>query len=156
GARTMSSEAAGTLALGSYVAAAVLFVLSLKGMSEVRTSRAGNSAGMVGMVLGVVGTLLAIAIQRYDLVIGAVVVGAAVGTPMALKMPMTAVPQRTAISHAFGALAAALVGTAEYLQREPAIDTFTMAVLSAEVTLGFLTFTGSCVAFGKLQEIIPG
>ncbi len=147
---------ADTVALGSYVAAAILFILSLKGMSEVKTSRAGNSAGIVGMILGVVGTLFAIAVQRYDLVIGAVVIGAAVGTPMALKMPMTAVPQRTAVSHAFGALAAALVGTAEFLQRTPDIGGFTMAVLSAEVILGYLTFTGSCVAFGKLQEIIGG
>ena len=142
--------------LGAYVAAAVLFILSLKGMSEVKTSRAGNSAGIVGMLLGVIGTLIAISLQHYDLVIGAVVVGALLGTPMALKMPMTAVPQRTAISHAFGALAAALVGTAEFLQRTPQIDAFTMSVLSAEVILGYLTFTGSCIAFGKLQEIIGG
>src|SRR5215467_2560897 len=100
------------------------------------------------------GSYVAAAVQRYDLVVGAVVVGAAVGTPMALKMPMTAVPQRTAISHAFGALAAALVGTAEFLQRTPEIEGFTMAVLAAEVVLGYLTFTGSCIAFAKLQEII--
>src|SRR5262249_52099291 len=92
---------------------------------------------------------------RYDLVFGAVFIGAVVGVPMALKMPMTAVPQRTAISHAFGALAAALVGTAEYLERLPNVDTFTMLVLSAEVILGYMTFTGSCIAFDKLQEIIP-
>jgi NAD(P) transhydrogenase subunit beta len=146
---------AAQVALGSYVAAAVLFVLSLKGMSEVKTSRLGNSAGILGMLLGVAGTLLAVSVERYDLAVAAALVGALVGTPMALKMPMTAVPQRTAISHAFGALAAGLVGTAEFLQRTPDLDGFTMAVLSAEVVLGFLTFTGSCVAFAKLQELIP-
>jgi NAD(P) transhydrogenase subunit beta len=70
-------------------------------------------------------------------------------------MPMTAVPQRTALSHAFGALAAALVGTAEYYLRTPGLDRFTMGALSLEVLLGFLTFTASLMAFGKLQEILP-
>src|SRR5207249_9975483 len=86
----------------------------------------------------------------------AVVVGAALGIPMALWMPMTAVPQRTAISHAFGSLAAALVGTAEFYHNTPHIETFTMAVIAAEVILGYLTFTGSVIAFSKLQEIISG
>jgi NAD(P) transhydrogenase subunit beta len=71
-------------------------------------------------------------------------------------MPMTAVPQRTAISHAFGALAVALVGTAEYYQAVPHIYPFTMAVLAAEMILGYLTFTGSLLAFAKLQELISG
>jgi NAD(P) transhydrogenase subunit beta len=70
-------------------------------------------------------------------------------------MPMTAVPQRTALSHAFGALAAALVGTAEFYLRAPAIDRFIMGALVLEVLLGFLTFTASLMAFGKLQEILP-
>jgi NAD(P) transhydrogenase subunit beta len=141
--------------LVAYIVAAVLFILSLKGMSEVKSSRLGNWAGALGMVIGVFGTLLALHIRRYDLLVGAVVVGAIIGVPMALKMPMTAVPQRTAISHAFGALAAALVGTAEFYGRAPSIDPFTMVVLATEVILGFLTFTGSCIAFGKLQEVLP-
>ena len=76
---------------------------------------------------------------------------------MAIWMPMTAVPQRTALSHAFGAFAAALVGTAHYYQLldQGEIDHFTMAILALEVLLGSLTFTGSLVAFGKLQELIP-
>ena len=75
---------------------------------------------------------------------------------MAIWMPMTAVPQRTALSHAFGALAAALVGIAHYYEPHGiTIDRFTMGVLAIEVLLGSLTFTGSLVAFGKLQELIP-
>ena len=75
---------------------------------------------------------------------------------MAIWMPMTAVPQRTALSHAFGALAAALVGMAHYYEPHGGtIDRFTMGVLAIEVLLGSLTFTGSLVAFGKLQELIP-
>ena len=81
--------------------------------------------------------------------------GPAIGVPLGLLVPMTAVPQRTALSHAFGALAAALVGTAEYYAAaSPTVDRFTMAALGARVLLGFLTFTGSLMAFGKLQELI--
>ena len=86
-------------------------------------------------------------------------IGAAIGVPLAYLMPMTAVPQRTAISHAFGALAAALVGTAEYYHgfARPASATgcFMMVALVVEILLGFLTFTASLMAFGKLQEILP-
>jgi len=125
-------------------------------MSEVKSSRRGNIAGTLGMVSAVTATLLAVHIERYDLVAIAIVVGAILGVPMALWMPMTAVPQRTAISHAFGSLAAALVGTAEYYHSTPHIETFTMGVISAEVILGYLTFTGSVIAFLKLQELISG
>jgi NAD(P) transhydrogenase subunit beta len=139
-----------------YVVGAVLFVLSLKWMSEVKTSRMGNWAGCGGMLIAVTATMIAFKTQRYDLVIGAIVIGSIIGVPIALKLPMTAVPQRTAMSHAFGSMAVALVGTAEYFQRMPNIDTFTMTVLAAEMILGYLTFTGSTIAFLKLQEMISG
>ncbi|MEN3001728.1 MAG: NAD(P)(+) transhydrogenase (Re/Si-specific) subunit beta [Armatimonadota bacterium] len=139
-----------------YVLAGVLFILSLKGMSEVRTARWGNWAGSAGMLLAIIATLLAYRMERYDLLIGAVIVGTVIGVPIALKLPMTAVPQRTAMSHAFGSLAVALVGTAKYYQLYPDIDRFTMAVLASEMILGYLTFTGSCIAFAKLQELISG
>jgi len=139
-----------------YVIAAVLFVLSLKWMSEVKTSRIGNWAGSAGMLIAVIATMIAFKTEHLDLVIIAIAVGSIIGVPIALKLPMTAVPQRTAMSHAFGSLAVALVGTAEYYQRIPGIDTFTMVVLSAEMIIGYLTFTGSAIAFLKLQEIISG
>ena len=139
-----------------YIIAIVLFILSLRWMSEVKTSRRGNWSAASGMAIAVAATLLAYQIQRIDLLVGAVIVGTVIGLPIAVKLPMTAVPQRTAMSHAFGSLAVALVGASEYYNRAPAIDTFTIAVLSAEMILGFLTFTGSCVAFSKLQGIIPG
>jgi NAD(P) transhydrogenase subunit beta len=139
-----------------YVLAAILFVLSLKWMSEVKTSRIGNWAGSVGMLLAVIATMIAYRTEHLDLVIIAIAAGSIIGVPIALKLPMTAVPQRTAMSHAFGSLAVALVGTAEYYQRIPGIDTFTMGVLSAEMIIGYLTFTGSTIAFLKLQEIISG
>jgi H+-translocating NAD(P) transhydrogenase subunit beta len=142
------------LVWGSYLVAAALFILSLKWLSHPKTSRQGVLAGEVGMALAVIGTLLMYEVVSYTWVLVGMVLGTAIGAPMAIWMPMTAVPQRTALSHAFGALAAALVGAAHYYE-EPVIDGFTMAVLAIEVLLGTLTFTGSLVAFGKLQELIP-
>jgi NAD(P) transhydrogenase subunit beta len=141
----------------AYLASAALFILSLKWMSQVKTSRRGNWAGTAAMTLAIAGTLLpaGFGTTAYLWIGGAVVLGAIVGVPMAVLMPMTAVPQRTALSHAFGGLAAGLVGVAEYLERTPHLDAFSMAALSAEMVLGFLTFTGSLIAFGKLQEILP-
>jgi NAD(P) transhydrogenase subunit beta len=137
-----------------YLAAAASFILALKWLSAVATARRGVVVGAAGMALAVIGTLLKPEIESYRWIAVAFVAGTAIGIPMAM-MPMTAVPQRTALSHAFGALAAALVGTAEFYLRAPAIDRFTMGALCLEVLLGFLTFTASLMAFGKLQEILP-
>ncbi len=149
-----------TIALYLYILSAILFVLSLKWMSDVKMSRFGNWAGIAGMVIAIGTTLLAYKMERYELLLGALVIGTIVGAPIALKLPMTAVPQRTAMSHAFGSLAVALIGTAEYFQRLPnaehQLDAFTTAVLASEVILGFLTFMGSVIAFLKLQEMISG
>lgn len=139
-----------------YILAVVLFVLALKWMSEVKTSRWGNWAASSGMAIAIAATLLSFQIARTDLLISAAIVGFLLGSPIGLKVPMTAVPQRTAMSHAFGSLAVALVGTAEFYQRTPNIDTFTISVLSAEMILGYLTFTGSCIAFAKLQGLVSG
>jgi len=139
-----------------YFLAIVLFVLSLKWMSEVKTSRRGNWAATAAMIIAIIATLLAFRTQRIDLLIVAFIVGTVIGAPIALKLPMVAVPQRTAMSHAFGSLAVALVGAADYYQRVPNIDTLTLSILSAEMILGFLTFTGSCIAFAKLQGLISG
>jgi len=137
-----------------YLAAAASFVLALKWLSAVPTARRGVIVGAAGMALAVSGTLLRPEIANYRWIAAAFAAGTVIGIPMAL-MPMTAVPQRTALSHAFGALAAALVGTAEYYLRTPRIDRFTMGALALEVLLGFLTFTASLMAFGKLQELLP-
>ena len=145
------------LGSGSYLVAAALFILSLKWLSHPRTARRGVRAGEIGMAIAIIGTLLIYHVVSIQWVILGMVLGSLIGAPMAIWMPMTAVPQRTALSHAFGALAAALVGTAHYYQLLDAggIDHFTMGVLAVEVFLGSLTFTGSLVAFGKLQELIP-
>ncbi|MDD5563336.1 MAG: NAD(P)(+) transhydrogenase (Re/Si-specific) subunit beta [Thermoanaerobaculaceae bacterium] len=137
-----------------YLAAAASFILALKWLSAVHTARRGVIVGVVGMALAVGGTLLRPEIVSYRWIAIAFVLGTIIGVPMAM-MPMTAVPQRTALSHAFGALAAALVGTAEFYLRTPKLDVFTMSALALEVLLGFLTFTASLMAFGKLQDILP-
>ncbi len=152
-----ATSADSVLVWGSYIVAAALFILSLKWLSHPRTARRGVRAGEIGMALAVIGTLLMYDIVNWTWVLAGMLIGSVIGAPMAIWMPMTAVPQRTAISHAFGALAAALVGTAHYYEFYDTgrIDHFTMGVLALEVLLGSLTFTGSLVAFGKLQELIP-
>jgi len=139
-----------------YVVSIILFVLSLRWMSEVKTAQRGNWAAALGLAIAIIGTLLAYYIQRVDLLAAGFVVGALIGSPIALRLPMTAVPQRTAMSHAFGSMAVALIGASEYYNHAPNVDAFTLSVLCAEMILGFLTFTGSCVAFAKLQGLIPG
>jgi NAD(P) transhydrogenase subunit beta len=122
-------------------------------MNSPATARRAVISGEVGMLLAVVGTLLKAGVIDYQWIFIAFFLGSAIGVPIAYLMPMTAVPQRTALSHAFGALAAALVGTAEYYRETP--HGFVMVALVVETLLGFLTFTGSLMAFGKLQEILP-
>jgi H+-translocating NAD(P) transhydrogenase subunit beta len=137
-----------------YLVASVLFILSLKWMSSPRSARHGVLAGEIGMVLAIGGTLLHHGIVDYKLIAIALVLGTIIGIPLG-KVQMTAVPQRTALSHAFGALCVTLVGTAEFYLRTPSVPKFMMSVLSLEVILGALTFTGSLMAAGKLQEILP-
>jgi NAD(P) transhydrogenase subunit beta len=139
----------------AYLFAGVSFVLALKWMSHPTTARRGVRIGEVGMVVAVVATLLKAEIVDYRWIAAAFVLGAAVGVPLGLLVPMTAVPQRTAVSHAFGALAAGLVGVAEFSIQQQEVTTFTMSALGIEMLLGFLTFTGSLVAFGKLQGLLP-
>ena len=141
----------------AYLIASGLFILALMWMSSPKTARRGVRSGELGMLLAVVGTLVHHDVVSYDLVLIAMLIGAAVGVPMAFLMPMTAIPQRTAISHAFGALAVGLIGAAEYYKLAPGLasGSFTMWALMFEMLLGFLTCTASVVAFAKLQEIMP-
>ena len=137
-----------------YILSAVLFILSLKWMNSPATARRGVFAGEIGMLMAVTGTLLAHHVFNWQWVLSAMLIGTAIGIPIAYIMPMTAVPQRTAMSHACGALAAALVGTAEFY-RDPNQPKYILVALMIETLLGFLTFTGSLMAMGKLQEVLP-
>jgi NAD(P) transhydrogenase subunit beta len=138
----------------SYLVATACFVLALKWLSHPTTARRGVKTGELGMLVAVAATLLHVGIVDYRWIAIAIVAGVAVGAPLGLLVPMTAVPQRTALSHAFGALAAALVGTAEYYIHRPEISETILLALGLEVVLGSLTFTGSLMAAGKLQGIV--
>ena len=144
-----------------YLVSAVLFILSLMWMNHPRTARRGIVSGVVAMVAAIGGTLLLGEVKSYQWIAVTLVVGTALGVPLAM-VPLTAVPQRTALSHAFGGLAAGLVGVAEYYLWSPRHalgqarhTAFGVGALVTEVILGFLTFTGSLMAAGKLQEWIP-
>jgi len=147
------------IATATYIFAAMCFVLSLKWMSAPTTARKGNFIGEIGMTAAIIGALLQTDIISYEWIVVGLVLGALIGAPLAIWMPMTAVPQRTAFSHACGALAAAVVGCAHYSvslsKGGELLDHTTMAILCVEVLLGTLTFTGSLMATGKLQEILP-
>ena len=152
----MTAELAGSQVVIEllYLVASVLFILSLKWMSSPTTARHGIWAGEIGMLLAICGTLLHHGIVDYRLIAIGLVLGTIIGVPLG-RVKMTAVPQRTALSHAFGALCVTLVGSAEFYLRSPDISRFMMSVLSLEVILGGLTVTGSLMAAGKLQEILP-
>lgn len=140
----------------SYLAASVLFILGLKGLSHPETARRGMHLAEFGMLMAVIGTLLHHDIVSYEWIIAGLLIGSTIGAAMAIWVPMTAMPQRTALSHAFGALAAALVGIAEYYNHGPELGKFKMGAIGLEVMLGALTTTGSLLAFAKLQGLVRG
>jgi NAD(P) transhydrogenase subunit beta len=150
----MTSVDIGQLIDFAYIIAAVLFILSLKWLSSPATARHGVIAGEIGAALAVTATLFNPALVQYKWIAVALIVGAAIGIPLGL-VRMTAVPQRTALSHAFGALSATMIGIAEYYVRVPHVTKFSMVEIAMEVIIGSLTFTGSLIAAGKLQEILP-
>ncbi len=138
------------------ILATALFIFSLHWMNDPKTARRGVIAGVVGMLVAVLATWIQPEIIHHGWIVLAIVAGFIVGVPLSL-VPLTAVPQRTALSHAFGGLAAGLVGTAEYFlglgEGGEQLTAFRMSAIVAEVILGFLTFTGSLMATGKLQEV---
>jgi NAD(P) transhydrogenase subunit beta len=138
----------------TYIAAAMGFILAIKWLSSPVTSKRGVLVGEIASGVAVVATLLDPQVSQYKWIIVALIIGAAVGVPLGL-VKMTAVPQRTALSHAFGAMSAALIGIAEYYVAAPHVPKFEMAEIGLEVVIGSLTFTGSLIAAGKLQEILP-
>jgi H+-translocating NAD(P) transhydrogenase subunit beta len=150
----MTSLAIQQLIESAYIAAAVLFILSLKWLSSPVTARRGVLAGEIGAALAVGATLFNPELVQYKWIVVGLIIGAAIGIPLGL-VHMTAVPQRTALSHAFGALSASMIGIAEYYVGIPNVTRFGMGEIALEVIIGSLTFTGSIIAAGKLQEILP-
>src|SRR5215475_1217074 len=140
----------------TYLAASILFIFGLKALSHPDTARRGMNLAALGMLMAIVGTLVRHEIVRYDWIIAGLVIGSVIGAAMAIWMPMTAMPERTALSHAFGALAAALVGISEYANHGANLGPIKVGALGFEIMLGCLTFTGSLIAFGKLYGAVKG
>ncbi len=141
----------------AYLAASVLFVLGLRSLTLPDRARRGMQLAALGMLVAIVGTLVHHEIVRYDWILAGLAVGAVIGYPLGVWVPMTAMPQRIAISHMFGAVAATLVGIAEFrtFGNGAQVVRPQMAALGFEVLFGALTITGSFMAFGKLQGLLP-
>lgn len=140
----------------TYLVASILFILALKMMSHPETARRGMFLAEGGMFAAIVGTLIGAHIITWIWLIAGLAIGSLIGAWMAIFVPMTAMPQRTALSHAFGALAAALVGIGEFLVKIDELGPVKRGALGFEIMLGALTTTGSLIAAGKLQGIIQG
>ena len=146
----------------SYLLASILFILGLKGLSHPETAKRGMHLAEFGMLMAIIGTLIHFEIVTYTWIIVGLLLGSTLGAAMGVWVPMTAMPQRTALSHAFGAFAAALVGIAEYYSYTHGFKPLAelghikMSAMGFEIMLGSLTTTGSLIAFGKLQGIVPG
>ena len=141
----------------AYLVAVIGFALSLKWMTSVSTARRGILAGEAAFAVAIVATLWnpSFTSKGWVLIIIALALGTAIGIPLGLRVPMTAMPERIALSHAFGALAAGLVGVAHYFLTYHATNKFETVVLGIEIVLGCLVFTGSLMAAGKLHEMLP-
>jgi len=141
----------------AYLGSAVLFILGLKGLTSPRTARNGNLLGASGMLVAVAATLFDRHILTFELILAGVVVGSAIGTLAALKVPITAMPQMVAAFNGFGGAASALVAATAVLAPElvgdiPALQLYGASAASA--VIGAATFTGSMIAWGKLQEVL--
>ena len=156
----------------AYLVASILFILCLRGLSSPESARRGIFLGELGMFVAVVATLVHKDVISYQWIIAGVIIGSGIGTAISLRIPMTKMPERIALSHAFGGLATALVGVSEFVKVQSAangahidlmakfgaehLSRLEMGALGFEVFFGFLTFTGSIMAFGKLQGFITG
>ena len=151
------------LAAFFYLIASVCFILALRGLSSPQTARIGNFYGIAGMVIAVVTTLLTPHVVSYWLIIAGIVIGGAIGTYIAIKIQMTALPQLVAAFHSLVGLAAVCVAAAAFTAPQDfgigvpgAIERASLVEMSIGMAIGAITFTGSIVAFSKLQGLVSG
>jgi NAD(P) transhydrogenase subunit beta len=142
----------------AYLVSAILFILALKGLTHPSTARRGNYLGMAGMVIAIAATLLGNEVQSYGFIIAGVAAGAVIGSILAARIQMTAMPQLVAALHSFVGMAAVLVAIGTFINKQAAnaLNPVLMGELSAGIIIGAITFTGSVISFGKLQGIISG
>mgnify|MGYP000017566753 FL=1 len=139
----------------AYVFAAILFILGIKRLSSPKTARSGNTVASMGMLIAIVATLVSFDLLDFQTIAIGMIIGTIIGAFFAIKVDMTQMPQMVAIFNGFGGGASALVAAAEYLN--PANpSTFNSATIAISVFVGTLTFTGSFIAFGKLQGFVSG
>ncbi|WP_316365318.1 NAD(P)(+) transhydrogenase (Re/Si-specific) subunit beta [Candidatus Thiodiazotropha sp. CDECU1] len=142
----------------AYLISAILFIFALKGLTHPASARRGNYLGMAGMAIAILATLFGNEVQSYGFIIVGVVVGAVIGTVLAARVQMTAMPQLVAALHSFVGMAAVLVAIGTYLNHDAAgtLDPVMLGELSAGIIIGAITFSGSVVAFAKLQGLVSG
>jgi len=142
----------------AYLISAVLFIFALKGLTHPSSARNGNYFGMAGMALAIAATLMGSEVQSYGFIIAGVAAGAVIGSIVAARVEMTAMPQLVAALHSFVGMAAVLVAIGTFLNKQAAneLNAVLMGELSAGIIIGAITFSGSVIAFGKLQGIISG
>jgi H+-translocating NAD(P) transhydrogenase subunit beta len=139
----------------AYILSAIAFIFGIKSLSSPETARRGMNLAALGMLIAIVGTLFDHRVVTYYWIIGGLALGTVLSLPISLWIPMTIIPQRIALSHAGGALAACLIGVAEYYRYHTSLDALSMSVVGVEVMLGALTFTGSLMVAGKLHGLLP-
>ncbi|MFQ5597819.1 MAG: NAD(P)(+) transhydrogenase (Re/Si-specific) subunit beta [Nitrospiria bacterium] len=140
----------------SYLLAASSFILGLKYLSHPDTAQRGMLLAQVGMFIAVVGTLLNHGVVSYGMILAGIAVGSAIGAVLATKIQMTAMPQMVALLNGFGGLSSALVGGAEFFRSQANLTPYPMTTIGLTVLIGMVTFTGSLIAFAKLQELMDG
>ncbi len=151
------------LAAFAYLISSVLFIMALRGLSSPETARAGNIYGMVGMVIAVAVTLASPSVLSYTMIFVAILIGGAIGTVVALRIQMTALPQLVAAFHSLVGLAAVLVAAGAFYKPQAYgigvpgdIAVASLIEMSIGTAIGAITFTGSVIAFAKLQGIMSG
>ncbi|MGY8998616.1 MAG: NAD(P)(+) transhydrogenase (Re/Si-specific) subunit beta [Rhodospirillales bacterium] len=152
-----------TLTGFAYLAAAVCFILALRGLSNPESARKGTLLGIIGMVIAVVTTFADPTVMSFELIIAGIVIGGLIGTVVALKIEMTALPQLVAAFHSLVGLAAVFVASAAFFAPEAYgigvlgnIKAASLVEMSLGAAIGAITFSGSLIAFGKLQGILGG
>ena len=139
-----------------YVVSSILFIIGIKRLSHPKTARSGNFIASLGMLIAIITTLVSSATVNLELVAIGIIVGSVIGAFFAIRVEMTQMPQMVAIFNGFGGIASALIAAAEFLNPSDPLLSFIIATISLSVFIGTLTFTGSFIAFGKLQGFISG
>ena len=139
-----------------YVVSSILFIIGIKRLSHPKTARSGNFIASLGMLIAIITTLVSSSTVNLELVAIGIIIGSVIGAFFAMRVEMTQMPQMVAIFNGFGGIASALIAAAEFLNPSEPLLSFSIATISLSVFVGTLTFTGSFIAFGKLQGFISG